>query len=259
MMNILETIIVTKQKEIAARKQIKSISDLERTDFFKRETYSLKTALLAEKKTGIIAEFKRKSPSKGIINATARVEAVTKAYTSHGASALSVLTDIDYFGGSDADLQSARINEIPILRKDFVVDEYQLIESKSIGADAILLIAACLTVKQVKSLSAMAKNLGLSVLLELHSPDELNHICETTDIIGINNRNLKTFEVDIEQSIRMAEQLPIDTIKIAESGIRSVADINHFKANGFDGFLIGENFMKEEDPGAAFKNFVQQL
>lgn len=258
-MNILDTIIATKHKEIACRQEMQPVKDLEQTDLFKRETYSLRKSILDSSKTGIIAEFKRRSPSKGIINATANVQEVTKAYTVNGASALSVLTDIDYFGGSDADLQAARINEIPILRKDFVIDEYQIIEAKSIGADAILLIAACLTVQEVKDLSATAKNLGLSVLLELHSSNELGHICDATDIIGINNRNLKTFEVDIEQSIRMAGELPVEKVKVAESGIRTIADVNYFKTNGFNGFLIGENFMKEQDPGTAFKNFVQQL
>jgi indole-3-glycerol phosphate synthase len=170
-----------------------------------------------------------------------------------------VLTDEQFFGGSTADLIKARIYNIPILRKDFIVDEYQIEEAKAMGADVILLIAACLTTEEVKRLAAYAKQLGLEVLLELHDEEELQHICEETEIVGINNRNLKTFEVDIERSLRMAKQIPDTKIKVAESGISSVENIHLFKANGFRGFLIGENFMKEENPGKAFAAFVQQL
>ena len=153
----------------------------------------------------------------------------------------------------------ARINEIPILRKDFVIDEYQIVEAKSIGADVILLIAACLSPAEVKRLAAFAKNLGLEVLLELHAQEELEHICDATGIIGINNRNLKTFDVDIERSLRMAEQIPLSKLKIAESGISKVDDILLFKRHGFHGFLIGEKFMKAPDPTIAFAEFVNQL
>lgn len=258
-MDILEQIIEFKKWEVGRGKSEVSISDLEKGRFFPRITLSLKKYLQDEMKTGIIAEFKRKSPSKGIINATADVVEVTKAYTENGASCLSVLTDEKFFGGSNDDLQKARVNEIPILRKDFIVDEYQIVESKAIGADVILLIAACLTPAEVKRLASFARNIGLEVLLELHGEEELEHICDKIEIIGINNRDLKTFKVDIERSLRMAAQLPSDKIKVAESGISSVDDILLFRKNGYKGFLIGENFMKTEKPGEAFKNFIVQL
>ncbi|HEX4372113.1 MAG TPA: indole-3-glycerol phosphate synthase TrpC [Puia sp.] len=258
-MNILETIIEEKKSELKNKRSEVSISDLEKSDLFKRETLSLKKFLLDETLTGIIAEFKRRSPSKGIINGDANVAEITSAYFKNGASALSVLTDEKFFGGSSADLIKARVNEIPILRKDFVIDEYQITEAKSIGADAILLIAAWLSPQQVKTLARFAKSLKLEVLLELHAEEELEHICDETEIIGINNRDLKTFRVDIERSLRMAEKIPADKIKIAESGISSVENILLFKQNGFNGFLIGENFMKAEDPAIAFASFVNKL
>jgi indole-3-glycerol phosphate synthase len=258
-LNILETIIEEKKSELKNKRSEVSISDLEKSDLFKRETLSLKKFLLDETLTGIIAEFKRRSPSKGIINGDANVAEITSAYFKNGASALSVLTDEKFFGGSSADLIKARVNEIPILRKDFVIDEYQITEAKSIGADAILLIAAWLSPQQVKTLARFAKSLKLEVLLELHAEEELEHICDETEIIGINNRDLKTFRVDIERSLRMAEKIPADKIKIAESGISSVENILLFKQNGFNGFLIGENFMKAEDPAIAFASFVNKL
>lgn len=258
-MNILDTIVEYKREEVRRRKIEVSIADLEKREFFGRKTLSLREFLLNDEKTGIIAEFKRKSPSKGIINDKADVLEVTKGYTDHGASCLSVLTDEHFFGGSDADLIKARVNTIPILRKDFIIDEYQVTEAKSIGADVILLIAACLTAAEVKRLASFAKTLGLEVLLELHDENELSHICDETEIIGINNRNLKTFVVDIERSLQMAEKIPAGKIKIAESGISSPENIILFKENGFDGFLIGENFMKEANPTIAFARFIEQL
>jgi indole-3-glycerol phosphate synthase len=258
-MNILEEIIEYKKEEVKSRKAIVKAADLEKRELFSRTVLSLKDFLLDRSRTGIIAEFKRRSPSKGVINPDVDVLEVTKGYTENGASCLSVLTDEHFFGGSDDDLIKARINEIPILRKDFIIDEYQLVEAKSIGADVILLIAACLTVNEVKRLASFAKNLGLEVLLELHAEEELAHICDETDVIGINNRNLKTFDVDIERSLRMAERIPFPKFKIAESGISSVNDILLFKKHGFQGFLIGENFMKVTDPTIAFAEFVKQL
>jgi len=176
------------------------VAALEKSDLFKRKPLSLKQFLFDPTKTGIITEFKRRSPSKGIINDNADVVAVTQAYTRYGASGLSVLTDHQFFGGSTEDLEKARVNEIPILRKDFVIDEYQIVEAKSMGADVILLIAACLEPATVKRLAAFAKSLQLEVLLELHAAEELGHICDDTELIGINNRNLKTFVVDIDHS-----------------------------------------------------------
>ena len=258
-MNILEEIIEYKKEEVKTRKSKVNTADLEKRELFSRTVLTLKDFLLDKSRTGIIAEFKRRSPSKGVINPDVDVLEVTKGYTENGASCLSVLTDEHFFGGSDDDLIKARINEIPILRKDFIIDEYQLIEAKSIGADVILLIAACLTVAEVKRLASFAKNLGMEVLLELHAEEELDHICDDTNVIGINNRNLKTFDVDIERSLRMAERIPFPKFKIAESGISSVNDILLFKKHGFQGFLIGENFMKVTDPTIAFAEFVKQL
>jgi len=258
-MNILDQIIQQKRSEVEDRKKKVSISELEKGVYFDRGTLSLKESLEKRNRTGIIAEFKRRSPSKGVINDKADIIDVTTAYFESGASALSVLTDKNFFGGSDEDLVEARINQIPILRKDFIINEYQVTEAKSIGADVILLIAACLSPKEVKRLATFAKSLGLEVLLELHDERELEHICDETELIGINNRNLKTFEVNIEQSLIMGQKIPGDKIKIAESGISSVDDIMMFKENGFKGFLIGELFMKEADPTIAFAEFVNAL
>jgi indole-3-glycerol phosphate synthase len=235
------------------------VQELEQQSFFSRKTLSLKQFLLDDTRTGIIAEFKRKSPSKGIINATADVVTVTSAYAKYGASGLSVLTDEQFFGGSTNDLIQARINQVPILRKDFVIDEYQIVEAKAMGADLILLIAACLTPAEVKRLAEFARSLQLEVLLELHAEEELEHICDATELVGINNRNLKTFVVDIERSLNMAARIPAGKIKIAESGISDPANIRLFKEHDFKGFLIGENFMKTQDPGSAFHNFITQL
>jgi indole-3-glycerol phosphate synthase len=207
------------------------------------------------RKTGIIAEFKRRSPSKGIINNRDSVEAVTKAYAAYGASGISVLTDHDFFGGSLDDLISARDNGVPLLRKDFTIDEYQVLEAKAYGADVILLIAACLSTQQVKYLAGAAKKLGLEVLLEIHDESELGHICNEIDLVGVNNRNLKTFTVDLENSIRLAEKIGDSFLKVAESGINDVKDIHYLQQHGFKGFLIGEYFMKQQSPALAFKNF----
>ena len=258
-MNILDKIIEHKKEEVGLNKKIISSEQLKEQPNFDRPVFSLKQFLLDETKTGIIAEFKRKSPSKGIINNTADVEEVTKAYTKHGASCLSVLTDSDFFGGSAGDLQKARVNNIPILRKDFIIDEYQIVEARAMGADVILLIAACLTPVRVQELAFFAKSLQLEVLLEIHNENELKHICEQTDLVGVNNRDLKTFTVDIDRSIKISNQIPPDKIKIAESGIDDVETIKIFKDSGFKGFLIGEKFMKAPDPGVAFEQFVQKL
>lgn len=236
-----------------------STGDLEKSILFSRETLSLKKALDDENATGIIAEFKRRSPSKGVINDNSDVAEVTSMYTANGASALSVLTDMHFFGGSDNDLVLARDNEIPILRKDFIIDEYQLIEARSIGADVVLLIAACLTPREVKQLAGTAKELGMEVLLELHSENELEHICDDEILVGINNRDLKTFKVDIDRSLRMAELIPPGKIKVAESGIESVEMIKMFRQHGFKGFLMGEYFMRNTQPGEAFTRFVNKL
>lgn len=258
-MNILETIIAHKRKEVEQRKQETSISELENGRFFNRKTLSLKEFLLKPEKIGIIAEFKRKSPSKGIINNKDRVEAVTKAYAAYGASGISILTDQEFFGGSLEDVISARDNYVPLLRKDFMIDEYQIVEAKAYGADVILLIASCLSPAEVKRLASEAKKLNLEVLLEIHDQTELDHICDEIDLVGVNNRNLKTFEVDLDNSIRLAEKIGDEFLKVAESGIHSVEDIHYLKQHGFIGFLIGEYFMKQENPALAFKEFSLQI
>lgn len=258
-MNILEKIIAQKAKEVASRKAEVTEQELEKGRYYARQPLSLRKSLLDDRKTGIIAEYKRKSPSKGIINSRDSVEAVTKAYSAYGASGISILTDQEFFGGSLDDLLSARDNGVPVLRKDFMIDEYQIIEAKAYGADVILLIAACLSSLRVKALAKKAKDLGLEVLLELHDENELDHICDAIDMVGVNNRNLKTFEVDLEHSIRMSEKIGNDFIKVAESGINDVENIRYLKKHGFQGFLIGEYFMKQKSPMEAFKEFTYSL
>ncbi len=258
-MNILQTIIDQKRTEVEVAKKEFPATMLQQTAHFNRDTLSLKQFLLDPAKTGIIAEFKRRSPSRGSINETAGVVEVTTAYAAHGASGLSVLTDHHFFGGCNTDLQAARINQVPILRKDFIIDEYQLIEARSIGADVVLLIAACLSATRVKELASFARSLQLEVLLEIHGEEELEHICDDTELVGVNNRDLKTFVVDIERSIQLSKKIPAHKIKIAESGIHNVETICNFKNAGFHGFLIGENFMKQPDPTIAFAEFVDQL
>ena len=258
-MNILEQIVEYKKKEVEERKREFKLKSLEKERFFKRKTYSLKQFIADPTKTGIIAEYKRRSPSKGIINDRDSVESVTRMYAAFGASGVSVLTDHNFFGGSLDDLLAARDNDLPLLRKDFMIDEYQIVEAKAFGADVILLIAACLLPADVKQLARAAKKLELEVLLELHDESELGHICNEVDLVGVNNRNLKNFQVDLEHSIRMAEKIGNDFIKIAESGINDVKNIRYLKEHGFKGFLIGEYFMKQEDPGKAFKEFTYSL
>ena len=258
-MNILEEIVQSKVREVAERKRLRPESVLEHQPAFTRSVYSLKQFILDPNKTGIIAEYKRRSPSKGVINDRSSVLEVTNGYVAGGASALSVLTDTDYFGGATADLETARVQPVPILRKDFIIDEYQIVEARAMGADVILLIASCLSPMRVRELAKFAKGLGLEVLLELHEEEELEHINEYTEIVGVNNRNLKTFAVDMDKSIRMAERIGSSRVRIAESGIGSVEDILNFKQYGFEGFLIGEYFMKQDDPAAAFIAFTNKL
>jgi indole-3-glycerol phosphate synthase len=259
-MTILDKIVEYKKQFVADRKKKISIDELKSTEYYKRTCYSFSEHITSDKKTGIIAEFKRQSPSKGIINDSATVEEVTQAYAENGASALSVLTDVNYFGGSDEDLLAARkVNSIPILRKEFIIDPYQIHRAKSIGADVILLIAACLSTDENKMLAETAKELGLEVLLEIHNHDELKYINEFVDVVGVNNRNLKTFEVSIQTSKDLSKEISNDVVKISESGISSVESIIELKKYGFEGFLIGENFMKQSQPGVAFEKFVQEL
>jgi indole-3-glycerol phosphate synthase len=259
--NILDKIVLRKREEVALAKQQTSVKNLESSVHFSRTPYRFKDFLLAEDRTGIIAEFKKQSPSKGVINGNADVKHITQAYNSAGASALSVLTDTDFFGGKKEDLIQARsVNNIPILRKDFMIDEYQIVEAKAWGADIILLIAAILSPQQIADFGKLAQGLGLSVLLEVHDLEELERsICPNLDAIGVNNRNLANFSVDLQTSFSLVDNIPNEFLKISESAISQPETIKALKQVGFQGFLIGENFMKTENPGLAIKEFVGQL
>jgi len=259
-MNILDNIIAAKKMEVEQKKQLLPVEELKTFPHYHSTCNSLVSQLLTEGSTGIIAEFKRKSPSKGVINGNVQIGPVVEAYDAYGASGISILTDENYFGGSNEDIIYARnIVSVPILRKDFIIDEYQVIESKAIGASVILLIAACLTPERVQELALFAKRLSLEVLLEIHNEEELQHICTEVDIVGVNNRNLKTFTVDVNHSIELSDKIPSDKIKISESGISDVDTIVRLRLSGFKGFLIGENFMKYPDPSIAFADFVNHL
>jgi len=259
-MNILDTIVARKKAEVDERKKRKPLDVIKLDAFYIRNTISLVKGLSRPYASGIIAEFKRKSPSKGVINDRVDLLEVTKGYQDAGASAVSILTDEYFFGGDDQDVVRAReVLDIPILRKEFIIDEYQVHEAKALGADLILLIAACLTKEEVVRFSTVARSVGLEVLLELHDEDELGHVCETIDLVGINNRSLKTFDVNIARSLRMAGQLPKDKLKVAESGIDDPAQVKLFRENGYSAFLIGENFMKTNDPGMALNDFRNQI
>lgn len=258
-MSILAKIVKTKAQEIEANKAKFPVALLETSIYFDAPTLSLSQYIKREDMSGIIAEFKRKSPSRPNINLYADVEEVTMGYMQNGASALSVLTDKDYFGGSAEDLKTARTyNYCPILRKDFIIDEYQILEARSIGADAILLIAEILEKNEVAQLASFAHSLGLEVLLEMHSTAHLDKITEHVQNVGINNRDLTTFTTDIQRGIDMIDQLPKEVTKIAESGIRSGQDIAKLRTAGFDGFLIGEAFMKHQDPALALRQILQE-
>ena len=257
-MTILDKIIEQKKQEISASKTKISVEQLKDSEFFSRKTFSLKETLKA--KSGIITEFKRKSPSKGIINDKVSPLEVVSAYENFGASAVSILTDSNFFGGNFEDILKVRNHiNIPILRKDFMIDEYQFYEAKSIGADVILLIASCLSPTQVSEFTDLAHQLNLEVLLEIHSEEELSHINKNVDFVGINNRNLKDFKVDLQHSVNLKNQLPSTIFSIAESGIYSEVDFKFLKEKGFDGFLMGEYFMKNENPGEKFSEFVSNV
>ncbi|WP_312076252.1 indole-3-glycerol phosphate synthase TrpC [Chryseobacterium sp.] len=253
-MTILDKIIERKKQEVAEAKSKISVEQLKGSEFFARSTFSLKETL--KKKSGIIGEFKKKSPSKGIINDKVSPLEVVSQYEKFGASAVSILTDKDFFGGSFDDILSVRNHiNIPILRKDFMIDEYQFYEAKSIGADVILLIASCLSPTQVSDYTELAHSLNLEVLLEIHSEEELKHINKNVDFVGINNRNLKNFKVDLQHSVELKNQLPNDIFSIAESGIYSEDDFKFLKEKGFDGFLMGEYFMR----GNKFSEFISNV
>lgn len=261
MATILDTIIQEKKIEVARRKLEQPVTMLQQGKWFMDKRRSLKKLLSQGQGTGIIAEFKRKSPSKGWFkNADIKVNEIVEGYNQHGASAISILTDEPFFGGSLIDISTARaITTIPLLRKDFMIDPYQMVEAKAYGADVILLIAACLTPMQVQELAIAAHEQELEVLLEIHDSTELSHICDDVDMVGVNNRDLKTFNVDIEKSISLIKNIPATFPAVAESGIQDTAVINQLKKAGFKGFLIGENFMKADVPSDAFEKFVNSL
>ncbi|SHM59324.1 indole-3-glycerol phosphate synthase [Chryseobacterium carnipullorum] len=257
-MTILDTIIKRKREEIAISKAEISIENLKNSEFFGRKSFSLKESL--KNKSGIIAEFKRQSPSKGIINDRVQPLEVASAYENFGASGISILTDRDFFGGSFDDILNVRKHiNIPILRKDFMVDEYQFYEAKSIGADAVLLIAACLSPDQVQEFTELAHDLDMEVLLEIHTEEELKHFNTRIDLVGINNRNLKDFKVDLQHSVLLKDQLPKEVLSVAESGIYHIDDFKYLKEKGFDGFLMGEYFMRDQNPTKAFEEFTLQI
>ncbi len=260
-MSILDEIIKHKHTEVAENKILRPVPHLELSKYFSATTRSIKAHLMREGSSGIIAEFKRKSPSRGVINGDCSVEQVTTGYSSAGASAISILTDTSFFGGANEDLTLARkSNDCPILRKDFVIDEYQIVEARSIGADAILLIAAALSAKRVKELCHFAHSLQLEVLVEVHSDLELKHNLQAgADMIGINNRNLKTFELNVDISRQLIGMIPESILKVSESGIESPEVIVELKRLGFNGFLIGQTFMQHKNPGEAAMNFIDSL
>ncbi len=259
-MNILDKIIADKHKEVKLKKKIIPATQLENSVLFDRETNSL-AHKLQNSTTGIIAEHKRRSPSKSVINQNVSVQDVAEGYETAGVCGMSVLTDGKYFGGSLEDLLLARSSvTMPLLRKEFIIDEYQLLEAKAYGADVILLIAAVLSKDQIKSLSEFAKSLSLDVLLEVHNQEELQKsIMPSLDMLGVNNRNLKTFEVSTDISKSLSTHIPDDFIKVSESGISNIEAIKDLQQYGYKGFLIGENFMKTEHPGTSAIEFIKQL
>lgn len=261
MMTILEKIVAHKKIEVAKQKEKISIDDLvNKSKYFGRKCFSAKESILAKGSSQIIAEFKRKSPSKNWINEKAKPEEIVLDYEKNGAACVSILTDEHFFGGKTSDIERIRDKtQIPILRKEFIIDEYQLYEAKAIGADFVLLISEILSKKEVETLSKKAKEIGLEVLLEMHSDVQIDKICSSIDLMGINNRNLDTFEVNLEKSIEMLTLLPKNACKIAESGISDPKDVLHLKKAGFDGFLIGENFMKTENPGTELGDFIKKI
>ncbi|MGV3761696.1 indole-3-glycerol phosphate synthase TrpC [Parapedobacter sp.] len=260
-MTILDKIIAKKTVEVEQAKATIPLAILEQKPLFRRSCLSLRDAMHDPEKNGIIAEYKRASPSKGIINDRVAVAAVAGGYQAAGVSAVSVLTDQPFFKGSLGDLLAARTAlTIPLLRKEFIIDEYQLVEAKAYGADIILLIAAVLDTKRIKALSESAKSLGLNVLLEVHNRQELDRsMMDSVDAIGVNNRNLNDFSVSLDHSLELVDLIPERFVKVSESGISHPDTIRQLRVVGFEGFLIGENFMKTADPTKAIKEFVKNI
>lgn len=260
-MNILDKIVEHKRQEVSLKKELYPAKLLEQSIYFEGQCVSMKKYVTRADKSGIIAEFKRKSPSKGEINPYAQVEKTTIGYMQAGASGLSVLTDKEFFGGRSEDLETARrFNFCPILRKDFILEEYQIIEAKSIGADCILLIASILTPAEINQLSSFAHVLGMEVLMEVHDEEELKRsVCDTLDLVGVNNRNLKTFETDVQTSIDLSAQIPEEFVKISESGLNDPVTVMELRKYGYQGFLMGEHFMRAGSPEKACKDFIDKL
>ncbi len=261
MSTILDKIVANRRKEVDLQKQKKPLLELQVGLDISIPRNSLSYRLLSKGSSGIIAEFKRRSPSKGILNNLVLPEIVTKGYSGAGVSGISVLTDSTYFGGSASDFQAVRIANplTPLLRKDFMVDEYQLFESRVMGADVVLLIAAVLENDEISRFTSIAHDLGMEVLLELHDESEIQKIDNKVDLIGINNRNLKDFKVDLDRSLQLLDKLPAQTIKISESGLGDPETVDYLRSRGFQGFLMGENFMKTGDPALACRDFISKL
>ncbi len=258
-MNILDQIVKDKKIEVAAKQQILPLELLQSMPLFKKPSVSLAKRIVH--KSGIISEFKRRSPSRQIINQKSHIIDVVKGYKEAGVSGVSILADTKYFGGALEDLMQARAHiDLPILRKEFIIDNYQIYEAKAFGADVILLIAAILTPEEIYSFSKLAHQLGLETLLEVHNQEELEKSnLEFIDLVGVNNRNLKTFEVSLNTSKILAEKIPKHKIKVSESGISSVEAIKELKQYGYQGFLMGENFMKYDSPGEAAQEFIKRI
>ncbi len=259
-MNILDKITAHKRHEVEEKKQILPIPQLKQLPLFKRSTLALTDRLISSDDPGIIAEYKRRSPSKGWIAKERDILEIAKGYQQAGAAGMSVLTDLFFFGGRIQDLESIRVEiQLPLLRKDFIVDPYQIYEAKAYGADVILLIAECLNTEDINEFTTIAQDLGMEVLMELHTSQELDKLNDRINIVGINNRNLETFVVDIQTSLELFHQIPDHFSRISESGIHSPKDAILLKKQGFDGFLIGEYFMKTPNPGITCQHFIQAI
>jgi len=259
-MKILDKIVRDKKLEVDKLSSNSSIKELESSSLFSRQCISLKDSIL-KSTGGIICEFKRRSPSNNDINYKSNISEVVKGYQKAGAAGLSILTDKQYFDGDIQDILKIRdISSIPILRKEFIISEYQIIEAKSIGSDAILLIASILSKEEIKNYSSLAKDIGLEVLFEIHDAEELEKMSgDNIDIIGVNNRNLDTLEIDLQNSVNLYNKIPNSFVKISESGINKVESILKLREVGYQGFLIGENFMKTDDPFESAYNFIKQV
>lgn len=256
-MNILDKIAANTRLETHREQSLFPINHLEASPLFDRNCVSLANRL-KQHECGIIAEHKRRSPSKPAINLNLPIADVVSGYDKASACGISVLTDSRFFGGSKDDLVQARaLTGIPLLRKDFMLEEYQVLQAKAFGADVILLIAALLNPTEIKELAQLAKFIGMEILLEVHDEAELERsICPEITMVGVNNRNLKTFEQSLETSLSLSEKIPSEFVKVSESGITSPEEIKLLKANGFQGFLIGEHFMKTDNPGSELEQFI---